>query len=85
VRLWVHCNPRFYVLYAPVPLFPSSLPSRSVIHDTGSDVYSLTGKRWNEAGTLSLRVSLGGHGEAVAGGVAAFTVVQTGSQDLLTC
>ena len=60
---------------------------RSVIHETGgnaSDVYSLAGKRWNEAGNLLLRISLGGHGEATTGGLP-FTVAQTASQDVETC
>lgn len=64
--------------------FPPIMPeSRSVIHDT-DNMFSLAGKRWNEAGTLQLRASLGGHGEDLVGGLA-FQVQQTSSQDIGTC
>lgn len=59
--------------------------SRAVIHDDGSsDIYSYAGKRWNEAGTITFRLSLGEHNGHVEGGTV-FTVTQTSSQDLSTC
>jgi beta-glucosidase len=70
-----------------VTLPPIEPTGRSVIHADGgnaTNVYSLAGKRWNEAGVLQLRVVLGEHGGDRAGGLA-FNVTQVGSQDLLTC
>jgi beta-glucosidase len=59
--------------------------SRAVVHDDGAgDIYSYAGKRWNEAGTVNFRVSLGAHNGHVEGGTV-FTVQQTGTQDLSTC
>jgi hypothetical protein len=56
---------------------------RAVIHDSG-DVYTVAGKRWNEAGNLQFRVSLGEHNGAAQGGLP-FTVVQAASQNVDTC
>ena len=59
--------------------------SRAVIHDDGSaDIYSYAGKRWNEAGVITFRASLGAHNGHVEGGTV-FTVTQTATQDLSTC
>ena len=73
--------------HTTVTLPPITPAARSVIHPEGgnaTDIYSLPGKRWNEAGSLALRVSLGGHGEDRVGGLP-FTVTQTADQDLWTC
>ena len=65
---------------------PDVAPSaRAVVHDDGTgDIFALPGKRWNEAGALQLRVSLGAHNGHAEGGLA-FTVQQTATQDLSTC
>ena len=67
-----------------VTLPPVRPNARSVIHDDGGDVYTIAGKRWNEVGALRFRVVLGEHGGDRAGGLA-FTVAQTGAQDISTC
>jgi len=67
-----------------VSIGPVTAKSRSVIVDADGDIFQLAGKRWNEAGVLQFRVSLGGHGEASQGGLP-FNVTQTASQDLFTC
>lgn len=61
--------------------------ARSVVHDDGSgDIFALPGKRWNEAGALRVRISLGAHnGHTEAGAALAFDVAQSGTQDLSTC
>ena len=70
---------------ALVTLPDVSAAARSVVHDNGSgDIFSLPGKRWNEAGTLALRVSLGEHNGHAAGGLV-FEVAQTDTRDLSTC
>jgi beta-glucosidase-like glycosyl hydrolase len=59
--------------------------ARAVVHDDGSgDIFSLPGKRWNEAGTLALRISLGEHNGHAEGGLT-FSVAQANTQDLSTC
>ena len=59
--------------------------ARSVVHDDGyGDIFALPGKRWNEAGTLALRISLGAHNGHAEGGLT-FTVQQTDTRDLSTC
>ena len=64
---------------------PSVRPAiRSVVHDDGSSVYDIAGKRWAEEGALRFRITLGEHGGDREGGLA-FQVTQTGTQDISTC
>jgi beta-glucosidase-like glycosyl hydrolase len=70
-----------------VSLPPVSPATRAVIRADGgnaTDVYSAEGKRWNEAGRLAFRVTLGEHNGDRAGGVA-WNVQQTASRDIFTC
>ena len=67
-----------------VVLPPVRPNARSVVHDDGGDVYAIAGKRWSEAGALRFRVVLGEHGGDREGGLA-FSVTQTGAQDISTC
>ena len=71
---------------ATITLPPITPAFRSrVIDENGSDMYTLPGKRFNEPGSLKLRVCLGEHNCAYSGG-RSFTVTQTGlSTDLSTC
>ena len=66
------------------PLPPVDAAARAVIHDDGGDVYAVAGKRWNEAGRLQFRVTLGEHGADRAGGTAVL-VTQSASRDISTC
>jgi len=67
---------------------PAILPvARAIIHPDGGDadnIFSVSGKRWAEAGKLALRVVTGEHNGDREGGLA-IDVQQTSSQDIDTC
>ena len=68
-----------------VDMPPIGPTSRAVVHnDDAPDIFAYAGKRFNEAGTLNFRVSLGAHNGHAEGGLV-FSVTQTATQDLNTC
>jgi beta-glucosidase-like glycosyl hydrolase len=67
-----------------VQLPPVTAVRRSVVHDDGGDMFDVTGKRWNEAGTLNFHFSTGAHNSHLNGDLS-FAVKQTGTQDISTC
>jgi beta-glucosidase-like glycosyl hydrolase len=81
LRVFVPAGGSLLVTLPPVSPF-----ARAVVHDDGSNIYDVTGKRWGEPGPLLLRVCLGEHDCARAGGVAWGPIAQSGpAQDLSTC
>ena len=69
-------------------VLPPVLPvARAIIHPDGgnaTNIFSVGGKRWAEAGKLALRVVTGEHNGDRVGGLA-IDVEQTSTQDIDTC